>query len=176
MPSEHFREQKRKGRWFEEQMRLALPERGFEVYDTDKLRYSQKKGVDCYVKIKDKDGTFKRNPQGRIICEPLEFKYDEMSEKTGNVYIEFDSLEKTISTVWFYGLKDGYKVETYMMQFRDLYQFVMQYAKDHPEANRTGGEWRSPAVTIDKLTFIAQPFIRHFRTFYIRDIINAQAA
>jgi hypothetical protein len=65
MPSQSFVQAKQIGRQFEGLMRSVLESMGFEVIDSDKESYTIKKGCDCLVRIKNPDGTYRRNEQLR---------------------------------------------------------------------------------------------------------------
>jgi hypothetical protein len=140
MPSAWFNKSKSKGRWFEWLLRSALPDLGFEVIDTDGWKYSSKRGVDIQVKIQNPDGSYRRNELGYIIQENLEAKYDEASDTTNNVYVEFGALDGSISPIWFYGLPrntDGrIFIDVYVMFLKDLAPFAYKWRDDHRDKEK----------------------------------------
>src|SRR5690349_14778937 len=104
MPTTAFVKAKSEGRKFEKQVFNLLRESNCYVIDTDSLPYQRKKGCDCFIKLLNPDGSFKRDQRGYVICQPVEIKYDALSYNTGNVYIEQDTLDKSKSEFWLYGL------------------------------------------------------------------------
>src|ERR1051325_10994794 len=107
MPTASFTKAKERGRYFESLLDPVLIEMGFTIIDTDKWDYRRKKGVDRVVKIKGQQCNF-------------EYKYDEMSEVTGNVCIEIGSLRQSNSPIWLYGLPEGDQVKVYTMFLKDI--------------------------------------------------------
>ena len=93
MPSRSFVVQKLIGREFEQTMMPVFEQAGFRVIDTDHFSYRQKKGRDIIVEV-----------QGQRAS--LELKYDLLSEKTNRVCIDWDSMIKTQSRYWIFGLPD----------------------------------------------------------------------
>jgi hypothetical protein len=161
MPSESFIIAKRKGRWFEWLLRSVLPDLGFEVIDTDGWSYSSKKGVDIVVRIKKGD---------RIYQENLEAKFDELSEKTGNVCIDLDSLEKSKSPIWIYGLPEESRIDCYAMYLSDLAPYVLGWP-----IKRAGGEFRGKLALVPKTTFLGQSWIHKLRSIEITQENSYQA-
>ena len=86
MRTASFVKAKRIGRRFESLVDPVLLEKGFEIVDTDKWSYRDKKGVDKVVKINDRR------------CN-LEIKFDAMSEQTGNVCIEELAVKQSNSPI-----------------------------------------------------------------------------
>lgn len=161
MPSVAFLKQKKVGRWFEALVRPELSAMGLEVIDTEKERYRFKKGRDCLVRIKNPDGTYKRNEQGYVIQCNIEVKYDAMSETTGNVCIDLDSINKSTSAIWILGLSVGSQIDLYGAFLADL----GPYAISHPN-KRPVGEFQQLASLIPKDEFISLPFIKKLKTIY----------
>ncbi len=157
MPSSYFNKQKSKGRWFEWLLRSVLPDLGFEVIDTDGWKYGSKKGVDIVVNLKKDGKTYREN---------IEAKYDEMSEETGNVYVELLALEESISPIWIYGLprksSDMLYIDCYAMFLSDLGEYTAQQKK-----TTLGGEFQRKGVLTPKEVFISQPWIKKLRTIEI---------
>ena len=122
---------------------------GFRVIDTDGWAYSAKKGVDVVVEIKG------------ARCG-IEFKYDRMSEQTGNVCIDLDSINKTTSAIWIYGLPNGGRIDCYTMQVKDLAPF----ARGWPNKKRVG-EFSLECALIPKSTFVSQTFIKKWKTIEV---------
>jgi hypothetical protein len=151
MPSTSFLEQKDKGRYFEELMIPVLKDLGMKVIDTDGWAYRLKKGVDVLVEV-----------QG--LRNGIEFKYDLLSERTNRVCIDLDSINKTSSAIWIYGLPQGSKIDCYATKIADLAPYTYQYAKDNPGAVKRVGEWKGQCVMISKWTFVKLPFISKFKT------------
>src|ERR1051325_42173 len=123
MPSPSFVKQKKVGRYFENLLDPVFLEMGFKVYDSDHLRYQQKKGWDKELEIKG-------------VRSKVELKYDAMSEQTGNVFIDLDSIRKSSSAIWIIGLPEGSKVDVYAMELAHL----GPYAESYP-IKRPGGEF-----------------------------------
>src|ERR1044072_8135009 len=151
-PSTSFVRQKEVGREFEMAMMQTLRDTpGVRVIDVDSWGYKHKMGRDIIVEVKGQRGS-------------LELKYDRMSEQTGRVAVDWDSMSKTQSRYWIYGLpKDG-KIAVYAMYASRLRDFALQYAKDHPSSMKRVGEFNQYCIIIPKETFIAQPFINYFKT------------
>lgn len=146
MPSQSFVKAKKTGRYFEGLMRPVLAEIGMEVIDSENLSYAEKKGYDCLVRI---NGASSR----------IEFKYDQMSEQTGNVFIDLDSIHKSTASIWIIGLPDGSKIDCYAMELTHL----GPYAESYP-IKRPGGEFSLSGALIPKATFISLPFVKKFKT------------
>src|SRR6185503_10039392 len=87
---------------------------GMRVVDTDGWSYRYKKGVDVMVEVLGQR------------CG-LELKLDAMSETTGNVCIDLDSINKTTSAIWIYGLPNGGRIDCYSMLISNLAPFARQY-------------------------------------------------
>lgn len=119
---------------------------GFQVLDSETRKYKDKKGWDCEVSIKGQR------------CK-LEFKYDELSEITNNVCIELNSLYQSVSPIWVYGFPNGSRIDCFSMYLKDL----TPYAESYP-IKRMVGEFQTPAALIPKDTFLAQSFVKKFRT------------
>lgn len=145
MPTVAFKQAKVKGRYFESLMRRELLVMGFEVLDSDHLKYRDKKGWDCEVRIKGER------------CK-VEFKYDEASEITGNVCVELASLRQSIAPIWIYGLPEGNQIYTYAVYLADLAPYVLRWP-----ITRLGGEFATPLALIPKSTFLRQPFIKKLK-------------
>ncbi len=127
-----------------------LIEMGFRVIDTDGWSYRLKKGVDVIVEIKG------------ARCG-IEFKFDRMSERTGRVAVDLDSINKTTSAIWIYGLPDGSRIDCYAMQIKDLAPF----ARAWPNKRKVGENGWVEAALIPKQIFISQQFVRPFKTISI---------
>lgn len=151
MPSRSFVVQKLIGREFEQALMPVLEQMGFRVIDVDHWGYKHKKGRDIIVQIKGERAS-------------LELKYDLLSEKTHNVAIDWDSMSKTQSKYWIFGLPESGKVAVYAMYASQLRDFALQYAKDHPESMKRVGEFKQYCVMIPKYTFISHPSIHKFKT------------
>lgn len=150
MPSQAFVKAKRVGRWFEGLVDPVLSEMGFQVIDTDKRRYNEKKGSDRIVKI------FKN---GRWHVCKLEMKFDVLSEQTGNVAVDLDSIKKSDSPIWIYGLPEGNRIDCYSMLLSDLAPFAQNWPTKCP-----GGEFGGLLALIPKHTFLGQKFVHKFKT------------
>ena len=146
MPSRSFVVQKLIGREFEQAMIPVLQEIGFRVIDVDGWKYSQKKGRDVIVEI-----------QGHR--SSIEFKYDRMSEKTGQVCIDLDSLNKTDSATWIYGFPEGEVIHTYSMKTTELGPYAIKWP-----IRRAVGEFRQECALIPKRTFTSLPFVYKLKT------------
>jgi hypothetical protein len=144
-PSALFTIKKIEGREFELAMIPHLEEAGLRVIDVDHWSYNQKKGRDVIVET-----------QGHR--NSIEMKYDRMSEKTGQICIDLDSINKTVSHIWIYGLPEGEKVHTYTMRITDLAPF----ARNWP-IRRCVGEFSQPVALVPKSTFLAQKFVYPFK-------------
>jgi hypothetical protein len=151
MPSRSFVVQKLIGREFEQAMIPILQEKGMRVIDVDHWGYRHKRGRDVIVEVKG----------GR--CS-IEFKYDRMSEKTGRVCIDLDSMNHTDSAIWIYGLPRGSEIDVYATKISDLAPYTHQYIKDHPGALQRVGEFKQECLMIPKLVFTSLPFISKFKT------------
>lgn len=148
MSSVAFNIQKEVGREFEKPMMKLLEEKGFRVIDVDSWSYKLKKGRDIIVEYEGERAS-------------IEMKYDRMSEKTGRVCIDLDSLSKTESKYWIFGLPRGDQVEMYAMFSAKLKDFVREYSKN-PGALKKVGEFQQYCLFVPKLVFINQPFINKF--------------
>ena len=124
---------------------------GFRVIDVDSWSYRHKKGRDIIVEI-----------QGHR--NSLEAKLDLMSEKTGYTCIDLDSMNKTTSAIWVFGLPRTPYIDCYATKISILGPYIKQYAKEHPEAVKRVGEWKAECVMIPKNVFTKLPFIKHFKT------------
>lgn len=151
MPSRSFVVQKLIGREFETALMPVLEEMGFRVIDVDHWGYKHKKGRDIIVEIKGQRAS-------------LELKYDKLSEKTHNVAIDWDSMSKTQSRYWIFGLPDNGKIAVYAMYASQLRDFALQYVKSHPESMKPVGEFKQYCAMIPKHVFTTQPFVHKFKT------------
>lgn len=142
----YFKTQKKTGRYFEGMMRPILAEKGMEVIDSEKERYSVKKGYDCIVRING--GSAK-----------IEFKYDRMSEQTGNVCMELEALQHSTADILVYGLPEGDHIDVFTMWLRD----ALSFAQNWPQKALVG-EFRLPAALVPKDTFKGQNFVRRWKT------------
>src|ERR1044072_1152445 len=146
MPSRSFVVQKLIGREFEQALMPVLEEMGFRVIDVDHWGYKHKKGRDIIVEVKGERAS-------------LELKLDKMSEFTNKVCIDWDSMSKTQSKYWIFGLPENGKVAVYAMYASQLRDFSLQYTKDHPESMKRVGEFKGYCTMIPKPLFVSQPFI-----------------
>src|SRR5205085_12499671 len=119
------------------------------------LSYERKRGIDCVVKLKNKDGTYRRNKKGFVIFENIEIKFDKASEQTGNVYVEQQALDHSRSAIWLYGLPENDKIAVYSLLLSDLREFAPKLGKAV-----VGGEFRSTGYLIPKPIFISQPWVQ----------------
>jgi hypothetical protein len=145
MPSASFVKQKKVGRYFENLLDPVFIEMGFKVYDSDHLRYQQKKGWDKELEIKG-------------VRSKVELKYDAMSEQTGRVCLDLDSINKSIAPIWIIGLPSEAKIDTYSVLLSDL----APYAINHPYKLLVG-EFKQPAALPKIQEFTSQPFVKKFR-------------
>ena len=103
---------------------------------------------------------------GKTYRENIEAKYDEMSEETGNVYVELLALEELISPIWIYGLprklSDTLYIDCYAMFLSDLGEYNTQQKK-----TTLGGEFQRKGVLISKEVFISQSWVKKLRTIEI---------
>lgn len=159
MPTLAFKTQKKEGRKFEKQVFELLRKQRCYVIDTDKLPYNQKKGCDCFIKLLDENGDFKKDQRGYIICQPVEMKLDKMSEQTGNVCIDLDSLEKTTAVVWIFGFPEGDKIDVYAVMTADL----RTYAQRCPYKS-FGGEFKLPIALPPKTVFTSLPIVTKWKS------------
>jgi hypothetical protein len=151
-PSLEFVRQKEVGREFEMAVMNVLRETpGVRVIDVDHWGYKHKKGRDIIIEVKGERGS-------------LELKYDKMSELTKKVCIDWDSLNKTQSRYWLFGLPEGDKIAVYAMYSSRLRDFALQYAREHPESMKRVGEFKQYCVMIPKYIFTSQPFVFKFKT------------
>jgi hypothetical protein len=159
MSSVAFKQAKARGRWFEALVRPMLIEMGLEPEDSDHKKYSEKKGYDCLVRIKDKSGVYIRDIYGRVITERIEIKFDELSELTGNVAVDLDSINKSTAAIWIYGLPEGGQIHVYAMELRHLAPFAQKWPLKKPAGEN---HWVEVAV-IPKYVFLSQPFIKKLK-------------
>src|ERR1044072_2491503 len=138
MPSVAFVQAKAKGRYFEELITPLLIEMGFHVVDTEHWSYRHKKGVDKIVELRGQR------------CG-LEFKLDAMSEQTGNICVDLDSINKTTSAIWMYGLPNGGRIDVYSMLISKLAPFAREYP-----IKRKVGEFGQECALISKSVFTSQ--------------------
>ncbi len=180
MPSQAFTVAKKIGRWFEalvraEIMKMATDKRAnIRLIDTDRQSYQQKQGNDCLIYLTTPDGTIHR-------CK-LEIKLDRMSQATGNVYLDLDSINKSDSPIWAIGLPEGEPVEVKYQGIRFtvgrtirvytmFHKHLAPYARQCPRRS-IGGEFKLSNPTPAKAEFLAQPFINKFRTIELAPQIN----
>ena len=149
MPSRSFVVQKLIGREFEQAMMPVLESMGFRVIDVDLWGYKHKKGRDIIVEIKGQR------------CS-LELKLDKMSEKTGYVCLDLDSINKTSSAIWLYGLPRGNEVDVYSMKIQGLAPFAQNWP-----VKRLLGEFKQPCALVKKDVFLSQPFVFRFKTIQL---------
>ncbi len=161
MPTQSFVKAKAQGRQFEKQVFNLLRESGCYVIDTDKLPYEKKKGCDCYIKLLNPDGSFKRDQRGYVICQPVEIKYDRMSYDTGRVCIDLNSLEKTTALVWVFGLPEDNQIDVYAVLTSDL----RLYARNCPRTR--GGEFYGEIAVPEKSSFIEAPIVFKWKSIPI---------
>lgn len=119
---------------------------GFKVYDSDHLKYRDKKGWDKELEI---NGVRSR----------VEMKLDVMSEQTGQVFIDLDSIRKSTAPIWIIGLPSGAKIDTYSFLLSDLGPYAESWPIKVP-----GGEYHLPGALISKSTFTSLPFVKKFKT------------
>lgn len=146
MPTQAFIQAKKTGRYFEGLMRPVLAQMGMQVIDSEKERYSVKKGYDCIVRING--GSAK-----------IEFKYDAMSEQTGNVCLELEALSHSTSDILVYGLPEGNQIQVLTMWLRDALSFAQNWTQ-----RRAVGEYRLEAALVPKDVFLSLPFVRRWKT------------
>jgi len=127
-------------------MRPVLAQMGMEVLDSESQRYSVKKGYDCLVRING--GSAK-----------IEFKYDAMSEQTGNVCLELEALQHSISDILVYGLPEGGHIDVYTMWLKDALSYALKWP-----TKREVGEFRLPAALVPKDIFTGQDFVNKWKT------------
>lgn len=154
MPSRSFVVQKLICREFEQALALVFELRGARVIDVDDWGYKHKKGRDKILEINGERAS-------------LEAKLDVMSEKTNRVCIDLDSLSKTQSKYWVFGLPKQGKIEVYAMYAYKLKDFVREYSK-HPGALQKVGEFKQYCLFVPKLLFINLPFISKFKTIELQ--------
>ncbi|GEM_PF-3151654 len=170
MPTAAFVKAKSEGRKFEKQVFKLLEESGAYVIDTDNLPYQQKKGCDCYIKLLNSDGTFKRDPRGYVICQPVEIKLDKMSEQTQNVCIDLDSLEKTNAVVWIFGLPEGDRIDVYAVMTAELALYAKNCAR-----RAFGGEYGMEVALIPKEQFIASKLTSKWKSIINQNTVEKEA-
>jgi len=146
MPSTSFVKQKKIGRWFEDLLDPVFIGMGFKVYDSDHLKYRDKKGWDKELEI--------RGQRSKV-----ELKYDAISEQTGNVFVDLDSVRKSTASIWIIGLPESSKIDCYATFLSDL----GPYAESYP-IKRPGGEFGLSGALIPKATFISLSFVKKFKT------------
>ena len=117
---------------------------GFHVVDLDKQSYKVKAQGDFIVKVLK---------NGQWHSDFVECKLDQMSETTGNVAIDLDSISKSNAAVWIYGLPAGQTIEVYTMFLKELAPFVRNWPICRP-----AGKFGLDVALIQKATFLAQPF------------------
>jgi hypothetical protein len=159
MPSQSFIQQDKIGKKFEALVKPHLSVMGLEAISTSKQRYRQKKGRDFLVKIKNPDGTYKRDERGYLIQCNIEVKLDAMSEITQNVCVDLDSINKSTSSIWIYGLPVGPHIDLYAMYLADLGPYAFQHPNKRPV-----GEFGQLASLIPKDEFTSLPFIKKLKT------------
>lgn len=128
----------------------SLRNGGYYIVDLDKEKYEVKKQGDFLMKVLQ---------DGRWISNAVECKYDEMSEQTGNVCVDLDSINKTNAPFWIYGFPNGSRIDVYSMRISDLAPFAREYP-----IKRKVGEFAQEAALIPKSVFTSQPFINHWKT------------
>jgi hypothetical protein len=153
MPTASFTKQKAKGREFETRMMNVCRQVGSHVVDLDKQSYKVKAQGDFIVKV-PKNGQWYSNF--------VECKLDQMSETTGNVAIDLDSINKSNPAIWIYGLPASQTIEVYTMFLKDLGPFAQAW-----RIKRPAGEFGLPVALIPKATFTAQPLVKHFKTIEV---------
>jgi hypothetical protein len=151
MPSRSFVVQKLIGREFEQAMIPVLESMGMRVIDTDSWSYRLKRGRDCIVEVKGQ-----RNG--------IDFKYDKLSEQSGRVCVDVESLQHTDSAIWVFGLPRGSEIDCYALKTSDLAPYTYQYARMNPGAVLKVGEFKQAGVMIPKSIFTKLPFINKFKT------------
>ena len=153
MPTQSFVKAKRIGRYFEAQVRDVLREvgkkKGIEVIGSENLKYRDKRGWDCEVRIRGQ------------ACK-MEIKLDLLSETTGNVCLELAAINQSISPIWIYGLPRGGYIDLYTMYLSDLATYVASWPIKRPV-----GEFQLYAALIPKHIFISQPFVKKFKTINV---------
>ena len=98
-----------------------------EVLASDNERHEIKKGYDCLVRLKNPDDSYKRKENGYIIQDWMKFKFDLLSEQTGNVAVDLDSIEKSTASIWIYGLPEGNQIHVYSMLLSDLASYGLEW-------------------------------------------------
>jgi hypothetical protein len=87
----------------------------------------------------------------------VEVKKDIMSERTGNVCIDWDSLSKSKASLFVIGLPNEYGTDIFTMPLKAIYE----YAKKYPVQKKVG-QWGLENALIPKMKFIYLPFIKRF--------------
>ena len=87
-----------------------------------------------------------------------------MSEVTHRVCIDWDSMSKTQSKYWIFGLPGDGEIAVYAMYASRLRDFALQYVRSHPESMKRVGEFSQYCAMIPKHTFVSQPFVSKFGT------------
>lgn len=151
MSTTSFIQAKKIGRKFEAQVRDVLRDTGFEVVDSDKQSYLNKRGWDCLVRVKGQEAR-------------IEIKYDALSELTQNVALEPRAIGHSISPIWVYGLPQTQEIALYAMFLSDLKKYAYEYYKAHPGAIKRAGEWGDWVILVPKWEFVSQPFVRKLKT------------
>jgi hypothetical protein len=146
MPSVAFTKQKTIGIWFEDLIDPVFIGMGFKVRSSDHLKYQQKKGWDKELEING-------------VRSKVELKYDVMSEQTGNVFIDLDSIRKSTAPIWIIGLPSDARIDTYSVLLSDLGPYATSYPIKVP-----GGEYHLKGALIPKYIFTSLPFVKKFKT------------
>lgn len=89
----------------------------------------------------------------------VECKKDVMSERTGNVCVDWDSLSKSEASIFILGLPNEYGTDIFKMPLKSIYQ----YAKNYP-VQKSVGQWGISNALIPKEEFLYLPFVRRFTT------------
>jgi hypothetical protein len=87
----------------------------------------------------------------------VEIKKDVMSQSTGNVCIDWRSLEKSKSSIFILGLPNEYGTDIFKMPLKSAYL----YGKNYPIQKKVG-QWGETCALIPKDEFIYLPFVRRF--------------
>ena len=87
-----------------------------------------------------------------------------MSEQTGNVCIDLDSLEKTQAVVWIFGLPEGARIDVYVILTSDLRLHAAG-------ATRTrGGEFYGEIAVIPKSSFVGLPGVSKWKSINTKSL------
>ena len=172
MPSVSFVKQKAIGRWFEGLIDPEIVAMGARVIDTDRWGYRFKRGIDRHIRMKDGSAN-------------VEYKLDLWSNRTKKVCVDLESLRKSDSSIWLFGLPEGEEIEiehqgvrfmcgkwikVHSMYHSKLAPFVHQYIKDNPLCLKELGEFKQKNPLIPKSVFLSQPFMGFFKTIEARQI------